>query len=55
MREFLAMGGYAVWVWSAFGLTAVVLVANVVAASRGYERTVARLRSRVARSEGGVQ
>jgi heme exporter protein D len=55
MREFLAMGGYAVWVWSAFGLTALVLAANMLAASRRYDRTLARLRSRMARSEGDFQ
>jgi heme exporter protein D len=38
MREFLHMGGYAPWVWSAMALTLVVLVANVVAAGRRYRR-----------------
>ncbi|MDE0152627.1 MAG: heme exporter protein CcmD [Gammaproteobacteria bacterium] len=28
MAEFLAMGGYAFFVWSAYGLVAVVLVGN---------------------------
>ncbi|MEO0974005.1 MAG: heme exporter protein CcmD, partial [Pseudomonadota bacterium] len=32
MLEFLAMGGYAGYVWSAVGITAVVMAANVVAA-----------------------
>ncbi|MGH8462314.1 MAG: heme exporter protein CcmD [Stenotrophobium sp.] len=30
MSEWLKMGGYAVYVWSSFGLTAVVLVWNLV-------------------------
>ena len=34
MREFLEMGGYAGYVWSSFGLTLLVLVANVVMARR---------------------
>ncbi|MDJ0927956.1 MAG: heme exporter protein CcmD [Gammaproteobacteria bacterium] len=34
MAEFLAMGGYAEFVWSTFGLTAVVLIINVVTARR---------------------
>ncbi len=30
MSEFLNMGGYAFYVWSSFGLTALVLTLNVV-------------------------
>lgn len=30
MSEFLAMGGYAGYVWSSFGIAALVLAANVV-------------------------
>ena len=30
MSEFFAMGGYAVFVWSSFALTAVVLILNIV-------------------------
>ena len=32
MTEFLEMGGYGLYVWSAYGLSLVVLVLNVVAA-----------------------
>jgi heme exporter protein D len=31
MSEFFAMGGYAFYVWGAYGVTALVLVAEVVA------------------------
>ena len=34
LREFLYMGGYAEYVWSAFGLTLVVLLGNVWLARR---------------------
>jgi heme exporter protein D len=34
MSEFLAMGGYAAYVWPSFALTAFALVWNVVAARR---------------------
>lgn len=34
MKEFLAMGGYAVYVWTAYGLTAAVIGANVWLAKR---------------------
>jgi heme exporter protein D len=43
------MGGYAAWVWSAFGLTAVVLAANVIAAGRRYRQAISRMRGRMAR------
>ena len=34
LAEFLAMGGYAVYVWPSFGLTLIVLIHNVRAARR---------------------
>jgi heme exporter protein D len=34
VREFLSMGGEAAYVWPAYGITLVVLVANVWAARR---------------------
>lgn len=49
MSEFLAMGGYAAWVWSAFGLTVVILIANVIAAGRRYRQAIERLQGRVAK------
>jgi heme exporter protein D len=39
--EFLAMGGYALYVWGSYAATALVLVLNVVSA-RGRERVVRR-------------
>lgn len=51
MTEFLAMGGYGVYVWSAYALTAFVLVANVVMA-RARERSSERdLKGRMRRDE----
>jgi len=38
MREFLAMGGYAAYVWSAYAIAAAVLILNVILARRA-ERT----------------
>ncbi len=55
MSEFFAMGGYATWVWSAFSLTLVVLVANVLAAGRRYRQAIERLRNRMDRSGGNGQ
>jgi heme exporter protein CcmD len=44
MANFFAMGGYAKWVWSAFGFTLLVLVFNVVSARVRYRRIVRELR-----------
>ena len=30
MQEFFAMGGYAFYVWTSYGLTLVVLLANII-------------------------
>ncbi|MCC5794798.1 MAG: heme exporter protein CcmD [Chromatiales bacterium] len=49
MAEFLAMGGHGPYVWAAFGISAVVLAANVVAARRGEKWTRERLARRLAR------
>lgn len=38
MAEFLAMGGYAFFVWSAYGLVAVVLIGNAVVPWRRHWR-----------------
>ena len=38
MHEFLNMGGYGAYVWSAYGLAALVLVANVVISRRAERR-----------------
>ena len=54
MRGYFAMGGYAQWVWSAYGLTALVLVANVIAASRRYDQAIERLRRRMERPSRSV-
>jgi len=46
LRAFFAMGGYAVFVWPAFGLTAVILVGLLVTTIRrlrAVQSTLARL------------
>jgi heme exporter protein D len=30
VQEFFAMGGYAIYVWPAYGLTLIVLLANII-------------------------
>lgn len=44
IQEFLQMGGYAAYVWPAYVLAAVVLVANIVQPSRRLKRLLAELR-----------
>ena len=51
--EFLAMGGYAGYVWSAFGITAVVMAGNLVAARRRHTEMLTRLARRYADSGAG--
>lgn len=45
MAEFFAMGGHAVYVWSAYAVTAVVLVAMLAATLLGLRRREAVLRA----------
>lgn len=51
MTEFLEMGGYAKYVWSAFGLTLVVLVANIVVARQQFRTMQTRLAQRWANQQ----
>ena len=55
MNEFFAMGGYAAYVWSAFGLTLLMLVANIVAARRQFRLTKLRLAQRLSGQPEAVQ
>ena len=43
MREFLAMGGYGAYVWSAYAIAGVVLAWNAYAACTAARRQLARL------------
>ncbi|MEL7311264.1 MAG: heme exporter protein CcmD [Pseudomonadota bacterium] len=44
MMEWLAMGGYAFYVWTSFGLTLLALVGNLVFAKRRHQRILVELR-----------
>ncbi|HEX7029163.1 MAG TPA: heme exporter protein CcmD [Gammaproteobacteria bacterium] len=46
MKEFLSMGGYAAYVWSCFGLTFAVLIANAVLARRSHRKILRELETR---------
>ena len=49
MDQSLVMGGYAVYILAAYGITAVVVVGNIVAARQRFRRTRQRLRDQLAR------
>ncbi len=55
MSEFLRMGGYAPYVWSAYGVTLIVLIYNAWAAYRHHAKLLARVRETEAVDEAGVQ
>lgn len=45
-HEFLSMGGYGAYVWPAYGIAALVVVANALAPGRRLKRLKAELRQR---------
>ncbi|WEN16879.1 heme exporter protein CcmD [Rhodanobacter sp. AS-Z3] len=49
MQHFLAMGGYAAYVWPAYALFFIVLIADTVAPILRRRRVLGELRARLAR------
>ena len=49
LQHFLAMGGYAAYVWPAYGLFFLVLIADTVAPILRRRRVLGELRARLAR------
>lgn len=47
MSEFFAMGGYGAYVWSAYSLACIVLVANWLIARRRHNQVLTELRNRM--------
>ncbi len=54
MRDFLHMGGYAAYVWSAYGLAAVVLLGMIAHSLLWHRRLLRDLRRGSARSKIGT-
>jgi heme exporter protein D len=50
MREFFAMGGYAVYVWPSFLLAFIILVANIVAPMRQRKRALSDIARKLRRA-----
>ncbi|QLQ23821.1 MAG: heme exporter protein CcmD [Dechloromonas sp.] len=42
--EFLAMGGYGLYVWGSFGVTALIMAVEPIMVARNRKATIARLR-----------
>lgn len=42
--DFLAMGGYGLYVWGSFGVTALVMAVEPILVSRQHQRTISHLR-----------
>lgn len=45
MTEFFHMGGYGFYVWTSYGIAAVVLIANVILAKNKMKQTIQLLKS----------
>ena len=54
LHDFLAMGGYAAYVWPSYALAAVVLAANVVQALRREKQVLRTLAARTRQRKGAA-
>ena len=52
MTEFLAMGGYAFYVWGAYGVTALVVVAEILSVRARRRAALAAARESAAAEDG---
>lgn len=50
MKDFFAMGGYAFYVWTSYGLALIVLVANLVAPVMQHRKLLGEVARRLRRS-----
>ncbi len=48
MAEFFHMGGYGAYVWSCYGITAIILIANLVMPLRTHKKLLADIRKQLA-------
>ena len=44
LSDFLAMGGYGVYVWGSFGVTALIMIIEPIMVARNRRTTIARLK-----------
>ncbi|WBA08050.1 heme exporter protein CcmD [Salinivibrio kushneri] len=50
-NAFLAMGGYAAYVWSAFGITAAAMLALIVGYRRTHKKRLQAVKQQIAREQ----
>lgn len=55
LQHFLAMGGYAAYVWSAYAVFFIVLIADALAPRLRRRRVLRELRARLARQSARLQ
>ena len=53
MSDFLHMGGYAFYVWSAYGITLMVLIGNIIVPRQAERAALAELELRLQRAKTG--
>ena len=53
MSEFFHMGGYAAYVWSAYGISLAVLIMNIILPIRREKALLHNIRKRLQREERG--
>lgn len=51
MSEFLNMGGYAVFVWSSFGISLLVLIANIIMPIMRRKQLIREVSSQIKRNK----
>ena len=51
--DFLHMGGYGVYVWGSFGVTALIMIAEPIVVARNRKNTISRLKRQL-RAESRV-
>lgn len=51
MKEFLHMGGYAMYVWPSYGLALIVLLWNVIMPMRRRKQNIASIKRRLRRAQ----
>ena len=53
--EFLAMGGYGLYVWGSFGVTALIMAVEPIVVARNRKATIARLRRQLRAAQTDCQ
>ncbi len=52
MSEFLNMGGYAFFVWTSYGLAAIILIAHIILPMQRKKEIIQSIKRRLRREQG---